>query len=75
MTSKLVAGYSRLQTLPYWLKSLKKDKKGQAVMEYGVIFVVAGMGLALSLSLIQDRIAVALMNQLQQLIYCGKNFF
>ena len=72
---KIIEQYSLFQTKAYYAKESCKDKKGQAVMEYAIIFFIAGMGMAVSLSYLQTNIEASIYRQGQQLIDAGKNLF
>lgn len=47
------------------------DKKGQAVMEYAIIFFIAGLGMAATFSMLQSQINVSLYYQAEKLIWAG----
>ena len=44
-------------------KATAAGKNGQAVMEYAIIFFIAGLGLAATLSMLQSKIDISLARQ------------
>lgn len=73
--NKIIEKYSLLQTKAYYAKESCKKKDGQAVMEYAIIFFIAGMGMAVSLSYLQTNIEASIYRQGEQLIHAGKTLF
>ena len=72
---KFSQSYVSLQYHKYQLASAIHSKDGQAVMEYALIFFIAGLGMAASLSMIQSNIEASLYNQLKNLEIAGKTLF
>ena len=75
MKEKLINGYAWLQTRSFCLREAAKRKDGQAVMEYAIIFFIAGLGTALVLSKFQSNAEISLIRQSRQLELAGKNLF
>jgi len=75
LTDKAIEGFAFLQVRQQQAKDFCKSKKGQAVMEYAIIFFIAGMGMAASLSLLQSKIEVSLVRQAQNLVIAGNKLF
>ena len=73
--NKIIEKYSWLQTKAYYAKESCKKKDGQAVMEYAIIFFIAGMGMAVSLSYLQTNIEASIYRQGEQLVNAGKTLF
>ena len=75
MKEKLINGFAWLQTKHFCLREAAKRKDGQAVLEYAIIFFVAGLGTAIVLSKFQTNAEISLNRQAQQLTLAGKSLF
>lgn len=56
--SKIAAGKSYVNTLAARAKrDLASDKKGQGILEYGVLFIVVGLGMLAAVSFLKNTMS------------------
>ena len=56
--SKIAAGKSYVKTLAARAKKdLASDKKGQGILEYGVLFIVVGLGMLVAVSYLKNTMS------------------
>ena len=75
MVNKIIEAYSFLQARKARLLNVCENKKAQAAMEYALIFFIAGMGMAASVSLLQTKMEWSLVNQMNMLKQAGEKLF
>ena len=75
MVNKLIWAYTLLQARKNYLQNVCKSKRGQAVLEYAIVFFIAGLGMAVSVSSLQTKLEMSLVNQMDILRQAGQRLF
>ena len=55
--------------------NFRYDQRGQALLEYAIVFSVAVMGIVAYLTLMQANFNAGIQRQMNQLVITGQNFF